>query len=116
MDLPAYCEDVARRARHASRLLAAAPGAPRNRWLTYAADAIDAGVAKLLEANARDVAGASEAGLNAAQLDRLRLTPERIAAAANGLRAIAALPDPVGRMLEGSVRPNGLQIHKVAVP
>src|SRR6266851_1540369 len=51
-----------------------------------------------------------------AKPDRLRLTPERLAAAAGGLRTIAVLPDPVGRVLDSSVRPNGLQVHKVGVP
>src|SRR5262249_36407064 len=53
---------------------------------------------------------------NSAQIDRLKLTPQRIESAAAGLRQVAALPDPVGRVLEGSVRPNGLQIRKVGVP
>jgi glutamate-5-semialdehyde dehydrogenase len=59
---------------------------------------------------------AGEYGLSAAQVDRLKLTPQRLEAAALGLRQVAALPDPVGRVLEGSVRPNGLKIRKVGVP
>ena len=66
--------------------------------------------------NARDVAAAEASDLNAAQVDRLRLTPARIRAAASGLREIAALPDPIGRVLDSSVRPNGLKVHKVGVP
>lgn len=116
MDLPAYCEDLARRARQASRLLAAAPGARKNGWLGAAADGLEKRTPEILAANARDVASAAEAGLAAAQIDRLRLTPERVRAAAAGLREIAALPDPVGRVLGSNVRPNGLHIHKVAVP
>ena len=69
----------------------------------------------MLEANARDIQ-ANERDLTAAQVDRLRLTPERIRAAAAGLREVAALPDPVGRVLDSSVRPNGLQVLKVGVP
>src|SRR4051812_15903163 len=114
MDLTPYCEDVARRARQASRQLAAATGARKHRWLLSAADALEKRSAEILAANATDVAGA--AGLASAQVHRLRLTPDRIRAAATGLREIAALPDPVGRVLDSSVRPNGLQVHKVAVP
>jgi len=116
MDLPAYCEDLARRARQASRLLAAAPGARKNGWLVAAADGLEKRTPEILAANARDVASATEAGLAAAQIDRLRLTPERVRAAATGLREIAALPDPVGRVLGSNVRPNGLHVHKIAVP
>src|SRR6185503_3993087 len=72
--------------------------------------------AEIVEANRRDLAEAESSGLTTAQVDRLRLTPERIGAAATGLREIAALPDPVGRVLDSSVRPNGLHVHKVGVP
>src|SRR5262249_24902737 len=116
MTLSTHCEDLARRARQASRLLATAAGAPKNRWLLHSADALEKRTAAILEANARDVAAAAQAGLPAAQVDRLRLTPERVRAAATGLREIAALPDPVGNVLSSSVRPNGLHVHKVSVP
>src|SRR5205807_2106111 len=62
------------------------------------------------------VAAAVTFELTPAQIDRLRLTPERIGAAATGLREVAALPDPIGRVLDSSVRPNGLHVHKVGVP
>jgi glutamate-5-semialdehyde dehydrogenase len=116
MELATYCDDLAQRARQASRLLATAAGARKNRWLLEAADALEDRGAAILDANARDVAAADEAGLTAAQIDRLRLSPERLHAAATGLREVAALPDPVGRVLDSSVRPNGLRVHKVAVP
>jgi glutamate-5-semialdehyde dehydrogenase len=116
MDLPAYCEDLARRARAASRVLATALGEQKNRWLLQAAAALEARTAEVLQANARDVAAAGELGLNAAQIDRLRLGPKRLAAMAASLREVAALPDPVGRVLESSVRPNGLLVQKVSVP
>jgi glutamate-5-semialdehyde dehydrogenase len=70
----------------------------------------------LLQANAQDIEAAPRFGLTSAQIDRLRLTPERLQAAAEGLRQVAALPDPVGRVLDSSVRPNGLQVLKVGVP
>src|SRR5438132_3502275 len=116
MDLDAYCTDLARRAREAARALATATGERKNGWLQKAADALEKRIPQILEANARDLAGAAAQELAAAQIDRLRLTPERIRAAATGLREIAALADPVGRVLDSSVRPNGLHVHKVGVP
>jgi len=113
--LQSYCEDLGRRARTASRLLAAATGAQKNNWLRAAALSLENNTERLLAANAQDVA-TSAADLTAAQVDRLRLTPERIRAAANGLREVAALPDPIGRVLDSNVRPNGLHVHKVGVP
>ncbi len=115
-DLPAYCEGLARRARAASRTLATALGAQKNQWLLHSAHALEERAAEVLDANARDLAAAEAHGLTRAQLDRLRLTPERLRAAAAGLREVAALPDPIGRVLDSSTRPNGLQVHKVAVP
>jgi glutamate-5-semialdehyde dehydrogenase len=114
-DLEAYCHDLGRRARQASRALATARGDSKNRWLAQAAAALIEQTPAVLEANARDIA-AHERSLTAAQVDRLRLTPDRIRAAADGLREVAALPDPVGRVLDSNVRPNGLQVHKVGVP
>jgi glutamate-5-semialdehyde dehydrogenase len=115
-DLAAYCADLGRRARAASRCLATAPGARKNAWLLRSAHGLEARGAEVLAANEQDVAGATGLGLTAAQVDRLRLNPERLRAVAAGLREVAALPDPVGRVLDSSVRPNGLEVSKVAVP
>jgi glutamate-5-semialdehyde dehydrogenase len=115
-DIPAYCEDLGRRARVASRQLASATGAQKNQWLQNTAAALETQSSALLEANAKDVASAGAYGLTGAQVDRLRLTPDRLRAAAAGLREVAALPDPVGRVLDSNVRPNGLHVHKVGVP
>jgi glutamate-5-semialdehyde dehydrogenase len=115
-DLAAYCEDLGRRARAASRRLATVPGERKNRWLQQAATALEDRAAEILEANAHDLAAASGLGLSGAALDRLRLSPKRLRAAAAGLREVAALPDPVGRVLDSSVRPNGLRVDKVGVP
>jgi glutamate-5-semialdehyde dehydrogenase len=116
MDLDAYCTDLARRARAAARLLATATGERKDRWLHSSADTLEERTSQILEANARDLDAASTLALTGAQTDRLRLTPERIRAAAMGLRAIAALPNPIGRVLDSSIRPNGLEVHKVGVP
>ena len=115
-DLAAYCTDVARRARAASRALAVVPGARKDAWLHAAAAALEERSAEILTANEKDVAGAAEAGLTAAQVDRLRLTPARLHAAAAGLREVAVLPDPVGQIRSSTVRPNGLEVHKVGAP
>src|SRR2546421_12406046 len=116
MDLHAYCLDLGRRARAAARALATATGQHKNDWLRHSADALEAETTALLRANALDLDQAEALGLTAAQVDRLRLTEGRVRAAAAGLREVAALPDPVGRVLDSSVRPNGLQVFKVGVP
>jgi glutamate-5-semialdehyde dehydrogenase len=115
-DLAPYCSTLGRQARVAARELSTALGGQKNQWLIQAAAALETKGTAVLEANARDVAGANELGLTAAAIDRLRLTPERLRAAAAGLREIAALPDPIGRVLDSNIRPNGLHVHKVGVP
>ncbi len=102
-------------ARTAYQSLAASSGEQRNNALHAAAAAIRAEQGTLMEANLRDMDAARER-LSAAMLDRLKLTPERIAAMADGLEAIAALPDPLGRELAAWTRPNGLNIARVSVP
>lgn len=114
MDQQSYCEAVARRAKAASRLLTTVTGERKNHWLTSTAQALEERMTQLLEANQRDVAEATD--LSSAQIDRLRLTPERIGSMARSLRAIAAQPDPVGAVLEGGPRPNNLHVYKVGVP
>jgi glutamate-5-semialdehyde dehydrogenase len=114
-DLHAYCLDLGRRARAASRALATAHGEAKNRWLLQAAAALEAQTGLVLQANTRDIAENKHI-LTAAELDRLLLTPPRIAAAAAGLRQVAALDDPVGRIIDSNVRPNGLLVQKVGVP
>src|ERR1043166_7255566 len=114
MSATTYSEDLGHRARAASRTLATTAGDRKNRWLANAADALESRTPEILDANAKDVQSA--AGLSAANIDRLRLTAERVRAAAQGLREIAALPDPVGRILQTRFRPNGLAVHKVSVP
>ena len=115
-DLAALCLDLATRGRAAAAALAEVQTDQKNGWLLAAADALVARTPELLAANAADVAAAPGHGLNAAAVDRLRLTPARIAAAADGLRQVAALPDPVGEVREGGRRPNGLEVLKVGVP
>src|SRR3954462_15006922 len=107
-------ETAARAARAAAGSLARAPRPAKDAALLAAAPALRARGAEILAANQADVAGAP--GLSAAYKDRLTLTPARIEAMAQGLEEIAALPDPVGRMLAEWERPNGLRIRRVALP
>ncbi|MBM5811347.1 MAG: glutamate-5-semialdehyde dehydrogenase [Gammaproteobacteria bacterium] len=107
---------LGREAVAASRVLARAARAQKDRALMAAAAALRDGAGALLAANAADLDAASAAGLGAALLDRLRLDPARIEAMARGLEAVAALPDPVGRVLAEWIRPNGLTIRRVSVP
>jgi glutamate-5-semialdehyde dehydrogenase len=109
-------DTLGREAVAAARLLARADGARRNAALLAAAAALRSRQEAILAANARDVAAASEAGLGGAMVDRLRLDPARTEAMAGGLEQIAALPDPVGRVLAEWIRPNGLVIQRVSVP
>jgi glutamate-5-semialdehyde dehydrogenase len=116
MTLIAQMTALARDARTASRQLALLGTAEKNAALLAMADALEAGSAGLQAANALDMEVGRQLGLSAAMLDRLLLTDTRIAAMARGLREVAGLPDPVGRVLDRRVRPNGLRIEKVSAP
>ena len=115
-DLHAHCRGIAERARRAAIDLAAVPGDRKAACLRAAAARIRADVAAILEANRLDVAAAPGYGLSAAAIDRLLLDPKRVEGIAAGVEAVAALPDPVGEVIEESVRPNGLAVKKVRVP
>ena len=116
VDLAVYAREVALRARAASRGLAVATGEQKIAWLDRAADLLRSGGDELTAANAKDLARAPEFGLSNAAIDRLRLTPERIEGMAAALEQVVMLPDPVGEIIESTVRPNGLLITKVRVP
>jgi glutamate-5-semialdehyde dehydrogenase len=109
-------EQLARRVREASRLVARSSAAVRDDALLVAADLLDAEWAHLVEANRGDLARAEKAGMPAPAQDRLRLTEDRVHAMAAGLRGVAGLADPVGEVVEGWVRPNGLRVSRVRVP
>jgi len=116
MDVQTYIHGVGRQARAAARLVARADTATKNRALKAMAAAIERDRKRLLEANARDVAAAKAQGLDAAMVDRLTLTPKGIAAMADGLRQIAALPDPIGRISGLRKRPSGIRVGQMRVP
>ncbi len=109
-------EDKGRVAKAAARTLATAGTNAKNAALTAMADALGANQDAILEANGRDIAGAKERGLTPHLIERLTLTPKRVGEMQTGLRQVAALPDPIGAVLSGWRRPNGLQITKTRVP
>src|SRR5262245_14423204 len=115
-DLAEYCRDIAGRAKAAAAELALVRGEQKNEWLKDSARRLRGRIATLLEANAADVGAAPSFGLTEAQIDRLLLNTKRIEEIALGLEQVAALPDPVGEIIESSIRPSGLEIHKTRVP
>ena len=108
-------ETMGKKAKEAARALAKA-GPKKTAALQAAARAMLARQEELLAANRADVEAGEAAGMRDSLLDRLRLTESRIAGMAQALREVAEAPDPVGRVLSGEVRPNGLQIQKITVP
>ena len=116
MDVRTYMIGVGKAARAASRAMAVADTRAKNVALTAMADAIERAGETLQQENARDVASAKTKGLDAAAIDRLTLTPKTIASMADGLRQIAALPDPIGEISELKYRPTGIQVGQMRVP
>lgn len=115
-DLKALMAAIGQRSRKTTAVLAYASTDAKNLALTSAADALVADMPAILAANAEDVAAAKERGISNAFLDRLTLTEKRIEGMAQGLRDIAALPDPVGVVTANWQRPNGLDISRVRTP
>ncbi|MBR5926053.1 MAG: glutamate-5-semialdehyde dehydrogenase, partial [Firmicutes bacterium] len=109
-------ERIGSSAKAASRVLAAADTDAKNKALYAMADALEKRADEWLAANARDLEAAKESGMSASLTDRLTLTKERIAQIAKGIREVAELEDPIGEIIEGDIRPNGLLIKKCRVP
>ncbi|WP_143662933.1 aldehyde dehydrogenase family protein, partial [Streptomyces bobili] len=107
---------AAYRAKAAAADLAPLPRAAKDDALLAIADALEVRTSEIVEANARDIAKAREAGTSEAIVDRLTLTPERIRAIASDVRDVVALPDPVGEVVRGSTLPNGIDLRQVRVP
>jgi glutamate-5-semialdehyde dehydrogenase len=116
MSLTDEMTQLARQAKTASRGLAQLSTGQKNACLLAMAEALDQNRPALKEANDCDMEGAGKSGLTAAMLDRLHLDDKRLAAMAEGLRQVAALPDPVGRILDDRTRPNGLRLQKISTP
>jgi glutamate-5-semialdehyde dehydrogenase len=108
--------DICVAAKEASRTLARLDSATRDAALEAIAVALETRIDDILEANALDVRAGEESGTSSALLDRLRLTPERVAGIVRGVREIESLRDPVGEVLDGYRLPNGLDVRKVRVP
>lgn len=115
-EVKAALDGMGEKARIAAHKLSIMTGSQKNACLNAMADAIEADIASLKEANVRDIKAGEKNGLSPAMLDRLKLDDKRIKSMADGLRDVASLEDPVGKKLSSWIRPNGLKIDKVAVP
>ena len=115
-DLAVLMAGIGRDARAAARVLAVAPAAQKDKALAAMAASIRAHSARILAANAEDIAAATAAGMTGALLDRLTLNAARIEGMAAGIEVVAALKDPVGHVTESWTRPNGMSIERVRVP
>jgi glutamate-5-semialdehyde dehydrogenase len=116
MTLEQEIHTIGRRARDASRALARLAATQKNKILIAMADELIVRSPEILAANAADTAAAEQNGLTQASIDRLRLTPDRVAAMADGIRQVAGLDDPVGQVLRDWSRPNGIHIQKIRTP
>lgn len=116
MNVQEYVEDYGRRAKSASRVLAVTDTVKKNRALELAAKKIKENRDYLIKENEKDIEFAVNNGISSAMVDRLRLTDKRIDDMAAGLIQLANLPDPIGEVIHGTVRPNGLEILKKRVP
>src|SRR3954468_877964 len=108
--------ELGHRAKAASRVIATTSTAAKDAALLAAADLLVARSSEILDANARDIARAEASGVPATVVDRLRLTSARVDGMAGGLRKVALLADPVGEVVDGWTRPNGLRIERARVP
>ncbi len=115
-DLTDYTLRVAQRARAASRELALSAGEQRNRWLLLTATGLRQAIATLVRENSRDLEAAPGYGLSVSAMDRLRFTEAGIEKLATSIEDVAQLPDPVGGIIDGHTRPNGLRVSRVRVP
>jgi glutamate-5-semialdehyde dehydrogenase len=116
MNVQEYVKDYGRRAKSASRVLAVTDTVKKNRALELAAEKIKENRDYLIKENEKDIEYAINNGISSAMVDRLRLTDKRIDDMATGLIQLANLPDPIGEVIHGTVRPNGLEILKKRVP
>ena len=116
MNLTEQMTLLGQQARTASRELARLTTGEKNRCLLAMAEALEKNAAAIQTANAEDMKTGASLGLSTAMLDRLKLDDQRIAGMAQGLREVAALPDPIGKILDERTRPNGLRLKKISSP
>ena len=108
-----YTDQLTKQARRAARQLALVSGAQKQRWLHRAAELLEVRAEEVVAANQLDLKAAPGYGLNSAAIDRLKLTAPRLKSIASALAEVALLPDPIGEMIDSSVRPNGLRVSRV---
>ncbi|MBC7966460.1 MAG: glutamate-5-semialdehyde dehydrogenase, partial [Fuerstia sp.] len=111
-----YARQLAQNARAAATELASIAASRKNAWLQSVARALRSDLTAIVAANAKDMEAGVQSGLTSAMLDRLKLTPDRIESLAKAVEHIVSLPDPVGEIIEGQRRPNGLFVSRVRVP
>src|SRR5207248_2492480 len=116
MSLSEQMTQLAKQAKAASRELARLTTGQKNACLLAMAEALEGKGSEIKAANELDMETGAKMGLSSAMLDRLKLDDKRIAGMAKGLREVAALPDPVGKILDERVRPNGLKLQKITTP
>ncbi|MDR1270807.1 MAG: glutamate-5-semialdehyde dehydrogenase [Planctomycetaceae bacterium] len=116
MNISEYCFDMAVRAKAASLLMPGVSGAQKNAWLERTAQLIEEKNESILSENQKDITAAPDFGLTPAETDRLLLNSKRIGEIVTALREIAMFPDPVGNIIESTIRPNGIEVQKVRVP
>lgn len=116
LDVKAYMAELGRNARQASRVIASSSSGVKNQALLAIADALDNARAVLAAENQKDLEAGAANGLDSAMLDRLALKPSTIDGMIEGLRQVAALPDPCGEITGMSYRPSGIQVGKMRVP
>ncbi len=116
MDIKSYAQEIAFKARTVAGVLATINTQRKNDWLLASAARLLDNSSKIIDANHLDLENAASFSLSSSQIDRLTITPKRLADMSRSLVEIAGLKDPIGRVLEGGFRPNGLQVLKVGVP
>ncbi len=115
-DLPAYCREMAHRAKAAATQMATLGSGVKIQWLLRSAELLRKNARAIEEANSRDVNAAPGYGLSPAEVDRLKLNASRIESIAVALEEVAQIRDPIGRVIDSTIRPNGLRIDKIRVP
>lgn len=115
-DWQQYARTLGDKARCAARVLATVTGAQKREWLEHAADQLVVRAGEIVAENSKDLARAPEYGLSSAAVDRLTLSRPRLEGMAAALREVLLLPDPVGQVLDGAIRPNGLSVSRIRVP
>ncbi|MGI9431713.1 MAG: hypothetical protein ACR2PQ_05850, partial [Myxococcota bacterium] len=116
MDLEAQIEDICRAAQADSRVVAGLSTSDKDAWLLRCAERLEAAKSEILAANQKDIAEAKAKGVAAPMVRRLDLSGGKWEDMIDGLRQVAALPDPIGEITDSSLRPNGLRVGRMRIP